>query len=71
MCGRKRLENPRKANTTIAINSYVAERVSIHARKIGENVSDFLERAIVNQMENDGDLDIRYEMKNIKGEDDD
>ena len=35
------------------------ERVQSHARKQGENLTEFYTRAIINQLENDGDFEVR------------
>ena len=44
---------------TIMMNPAVAERVQQHTRNRGESLTDFYNRAIVNQLENDGDYEIR------------
>lgn len=44
---------------TIMMESVLSERVQQHTRKTGENLTDFYNRAIVNQLENDGDYEIR------------
>lgn len=35
------------------------ERVQTHVRKRGENLTEFYTRAIINQLEKDGDFEIR------------
>lgn len=35
------------------------ERVQNHAKSRGENLTEFYTRAIVNQLENDGDYEVR------------
>ena len=44
---------------TIMMEGVLSERVQQHNRKTGENLTDFYNRAIVNQLENDGDYEIR------------
>ena len=44
---------------TIMMEGVLSERVQQHTRKAGENLTDFYNRAIVNQLENDGDYEIR------------
>ena len=45
--------------TTIMASSSLMERVAKHVKKTGENLTDFYNRAILNQLENDGDFEIR------------
>lgn len=45
--------------TTIMMSDVLAERVQKHCKKSGENLTDFYNRAILNQLENDGDYEIR------------
>lgn len=47
--------------TTIMMSELLAERVQKHCKKSGENLTDFYNRAILNQLENDGDYEIRDE----------
>lgn len=47
--------------TTIMMSDVLAERVQKHIKKSGENLTDFYNRAILNQLENDGDYTIRDE----------
>lgn len=35
------------------------DRVQAHAKKNGENLTEFYTRAIINQLENDGDFEVR------------
>lgn len=57
------IEAPAKDKTTIVISKHLLDRMAVHVRKRGENQTDFITRAIINQMENDGDLLIRQEME--------
>lgn len=45
--------------TTIMASETLMDRVAKHVKKTGENLTDFYNRAILNQLENDGDFEIR------------
>ena len=60
---RTSIEAPVKDKTTIMTSKHLLDRMAVHVRKSGENQTDFITRAIINQMENDGDLTIRAEME--------
>ena len=47
------------ARTTIMASDVLMERVEKHTKENGEKLSDFYNRAILNQLENDGDFEIR------------
>lgn len=47
------------SRTTIMASSVLMERVATHIKSRGENLGDFYSRAILNQLENDGDFEIR------------
>lgn len=49
--------------TTINIVDTLAERVKQHLEETGETQTDFIVRALVNQLEAEGDFDIRDEIK--------
>lgn len=49
--------------TTINIVDVLAERVKQHLEATGETQTDFIVRALVNQLEAEGDFDIRDEIK--------
>lgn len=44
---------------TIVANPLLTERVSVHIKATGENLTEFYNRAILNQLERDGDFEIR------------
>lgn len=48
-----------KTTITIMADEKLMERVQAHARKQGENLTEFYTRAIINQLENDGDFEVR------------
>ena len=49
---------PRDA-TTIVTNKTLLDRPKAHLNKTGENQTSFMTRALLNQLEKEGDLDIR------------
>ena len=57
------IEAPAKDRTTNEASKHLLDRLSIHVRKNGDNQTDFIQRAIINQMEKEGDLTIRSEME--------
>lgn len=54
--------------TTIMASETLMNRVLTHTSKSGEKLTDFYNRAILNQLENDGDWTIRdvLEEENMK-----
>lgn len=48
-----------KTTITIMADEKLMERVQTHARKNGENLTEFYTRAIINQLEKDGDFEAR------------
>ncbi len=54
--------------TTIMASEALMNRVLTHTSKSGEKLTDFYNRAILNQLENDGDWTIRdvLEEENMK-----
>lgn len=50
---------PVKERTTIVASKTLLDRLSVHVRKNRDNQTDFVVRAIVNQLEREGDLSIR------------
>ena len=49
--------------TTIMASEKLMNRVAEHTAKTGEKLGDFYNRAILNQLENDGDFSIRDEVE--------
>lgn len=45
--------------TTIMADETLMNRVTEHAKQRGETLTDFYTRAIINQLEKDGDYEIR------------
>lgn len=48
-----------KTTITIMADDRLMDRVQTHAKKNGENLTEFYTRAIINQLENDGDFEVR------------
>ena len=46
--------------TTITVDSQAISDAKAQAKKNGESLKSFLERAIVNQLETEGDFETRY-----------
>ena len=55
-----------KTTITIMADEKLMERVQTHARKQGENLTEFYTRAIINQLENGGDFEVRDMIKEEK-----
>ena len=49
--------------TTITASEALMNRVLTHTSKSGEKLTDFYNRAILNQLERDGDFEIRDEVE--------
>lgn len=47
------------ARTTIMANPILIKRVSRHVEKTGDTLTEFYNRAIINQLEKENDWDIR------------
>ena len=60
---REKIEGAKKDKTTIITNKTLLDRVVIHVKKNGDNQTDFITRAMVNQLEREGDLEIRAILK--------
>ena len=60
---RNSIEPPAKDKTTIVTSKLLLDRMGVHVKKNGDNQTDFITRAIVNQLEKEGDLTIRSELE--------
>lgn len=60
---RSSIEPPVKDKTTIVTSKLLLDRMGVHVKKHGDNQTDFITRAIINQMEREGDLTIRSEVE--------
>ena len=60
---RSAIEPPVKDKTTIVTSKLLLDRMGVHVKKNGDNQTDFITRAIINQMEREGDLTIRSEVE--------
>ena len=54
-----RLDFSTTGKTSIVTSKGLIDRVATHVRKTGENQQDFITRALVNQLEKEGDYEIR------------
>lgn len=59
------IDPPAKEKTTIVTYSCLLDRMGVHVKKNRDNQTDFLTRAIINQMEREGDFSIRSEMEEL------
>ncbi len=50
---------PQKERTTIILDKTLMDRMSHHVLSEGDNQTNFISRAIINQLEKEGDLEIR------------
>lgn len=50
---------PKKDRTTIVTSKTLLDRVSVHVAKNGDNQTNFITKALVNQLEREGDIEIR------------
>ena len=57
------IDPPAKDKTTIVTSKTLLDRVGIHTKKNGDNQTDFITRALLNQLERENDLEIRQIMK--------
>lgn len=60
---RNSLEVPVKDRTTIFTSKKLINRLTVHLTNTGENQTTFITRAIINQLEREGDITIRQEME--------
>lgn len=59
------VDPPTTGKTTIVTSTHLLDRMGVHVKKNRDNQTDFLTRAIINQMEKEGDFSIRYEMEEL------
>ena len=50
---------PKKERTTVVARKTLLDRISVHVAKNGDNQTNFVTRALVNQLEREGDIGIR------------
>ena len=50
---------PKKDRTTIVTSKTLLDRVSVHVAKNGDNQTNCITKALVNQLEREGDIEIR------------
>lgn len=61
------IDGVKKDKTTIVVSKLLLDRVGVHVRKNEDNQTSFLTRAIVNQLEREGDIEIRSMLKEESG----
>lgn len=60
---------PVKERTTIMASKTLMDRVQEHTLRHGDSQTDFIVRAIVNQLEKEGDFEIREALEVENGDD--
>lgn len=60
---RAKLDPPETDRTTIVASKRLLDEISIHVKKNGDNQTNFITRALVNQLEREGNLTIRKELE--------
>lgn len=60
---RVKLEGVVKDSTTVVVSKTLLDRLGVHVRKNSDTQSDFMTRAILNQLEREGDVEIRTILK--------
>ena len=60
---RQIIEAPAKDKTTIVTSKLLLDRMGVHVKMSGDNQTDFITRAILNQLEREGDVEIRLMME--------
>lgn len=60
---RQNLDPPEKDRTTIVTSKHLLDVLGIHVKKNRDNLTDFITRAIINQLEREGNITIRIEME--------
>ena len=61
--GRAKIDGFEMDKTTIVVRKKLLDRVASHTVETRETQTAFMTRAIINQLENDGDFSIRKEME--------
>lgn len=57
---RELLDPPTKSRTTLDISTTLLNHLKVHTALNDEKLGDFITRALVNQLEIEGDIDIRF-----------
>lgn len=57
------IDPPAKDKTTIVVSAMLLDRVGVHVKKNRDNQTEFFKRAIVNQLEKEGDFSIRQDLE--------
>ena len=56
---RNLIETPIKDKTTIVTSKTLLDRVAVHVKQSDDNLTEFITRALLNQLEKEGDIEIR------------
>lgn len=56
---RSMVDLPPKDKTTIVTSKTLLDRMAVHVKKSNDNQTEFITRAILNQLEKEGDFEIR------------
>ena len=59
------IDPPAMSRTSFETNDLLLERMGVHVKKNKDTQNNFLTRAIINQMEREGDFSIRHEMEEL------
>ena len=54
---------PKKERTTVVASKTLLDRISVHVAKNGDNQTNFVTRALVNQLEREGDIERRQQLR--------
>ena len=60
---RNKIEAPVKDKTTIVTDKLLLDRVALHVKHSNDNQTEFVTRALLNQLEREGDVEIRLMMR--------
>ena len=60
------IDGPKTDKTTIVTYKTLLDRAILHARESGETFTDLMTRALLNQLEADGDVEIRSMLEEEK-----
>ena len=62
------IDPPAKDKTTIVVSAMLLDRAGVHVKKNRDNQTEFFKRAIVNQLEKEGDFSIRQDLEEEENE---
>lgn len=56
---RKVIDPPLRERTTLVTYKVLLDKVALHTKHTGESLGDFFTKSLVNQLEKEGDIEIR------------